>query len=205
MLLPSSTYTLSEGVRYGRSTCTSPGLRRLRAAGRLGGPVAGPYDFLPITNPDARPVFNHPAYPAASQPLDHVHAGAPPAFLGAAKTDMLVNPQRNTGGLAARLQADGVPVTLKMYDRVNHVTLAGSFAWPLRWLAPVLDDVSAFVSRQDLARPCLRLGWVGAGLRYLSLSGLCVFGGWLARLAHALDSRFRGNDGTKSDSERSDA
>ncbi|MEO8155541.1 MAG: alpha/beta hydrolase [Rhizobacter sp.] len=114
--------------------------------------LAGPYDFLPITNPDARPVFNHPNYPAGSQPLEHAHAGTPPAFLGAAKKDDLVNPQRNTLGLATRLQADGVPVTVQMYDRVNHVTLAASMAWPLRWLAPVLDDVAAFVTREDLAR-----------------------------------------------------
>lgn len=108
--------------------------------------LAGPYDFLPITNPDARPVFNHPNYPPGSQPLEHAHAGTPPAFLGAAKNDELVNPQRNTVGLATRLQADGVPVTLQFYDRVNHITLAASMAWPLRWLAPVLDDVAAFVA-----------------------------------------------------------
>jgi acetyl esterase/lipase len=110
--------------------------------------LAGPYDFLPIENPDATPVFFHPNYPSGTQPLTHAHAGAPPAFLGAARTDKLVNPQRNTESLAAALQADGVPVTLKLYDNVNHVTLAGSFAWPLRWLAPVLDDVAAFVTTQ---------------------------------------------------------
>jgi acetyl esterase/lipase len=114
--------------------------------------LAGPYDFLPIENPDAKPVFFHPNYPAGTQPLTHAHAGAPPTFLGAARTDKLVNPHRNTESLAAALQADGVPVTLKLYDHVNHVTLAGSFAWPLHWLAPVLDDVAAFVTTQTPAK-----------------------------------------------------
>jgi acetyl esterase/lipase len=132
---------------------------RLRAVGHAPGELAGwiglagPYDFLPIANPDVKPVFNHPDYPAGSQPLDHVRAGAPRAFLGAATTDSLVDPQRNTAGLARKLQASGVPVTVKFYDRVNHVTIAGAFAGPLRWMAPVLEDVVAFVhaDRQGVA------------------------------------------------------
>ncbi len=107
--------------------------------------LAGPYDFLPIVNPDVRPVFFHPNYPSGTQVFDHVGAQAPKAFLGAARTDTLVDPQRNTVGLAQRLQAAGRPVTLRLYDHVNHVTLAAAFAAPLRWLAPVLDDVTAFI------------------------------------------------------------
>ena len=113
-------------------------------AGFIG--LAGPYDFLPITNPDAQPVFFHPNYPADSQPVDYASAAAPRSFLGAAKTDSLVNPQRNTVGLATRLEIAGAPVTLRLYERVNHLTLAGAFALPLRWLAPVLDDVATFVN-----------------------------------------------------------
>ncbi len=112
-------------------------------AGFIG--LAGPYDFLPIVNPDARPVFFHPNYPPGTQVFEHVSAAAPKTFLGAARTDDLVNPQRNTVGLYTHLQAVGRPVTLHLYDRVNHMTLAAAFAAPLRWLAPVLDDVVAFI------------------------------------------------------------
>ena len=108
--------------------------------------LAGPYDFLPITNVDAQPVFFHPNYPADSQPIAYVSGLAPRTFLGAAKTDSLVNPQRNTIALGTRLQAAGIPVTVKLYERVNHLTLIGVFALPLRWLAPALDDVAAFVN-----------------------------------------------------------
>jgi acetyl esterase/lipase len=111
-------------------------------AGLIG--LAGPYDFLPMTNVDAQPVFFHPRYPAGSQPVAYASAAAPRSFLGAASSDSLVNPQRNTVGLATRLQAAGVPVTLKLYDGVNHLTLIGAFGAPLRWLAPVLDDVAGF-------------------------------------------------------------
>ena len=112
-------------------------------AGWIG--LAGPYDFYPITNPDAKPVFHHPNYPPDSQPITFAGAGAPPTFLGAAKKDDLVNPQRNTQQMATLLRAAGVPVSLHFYDRVNHITLVGSMAAPLRWLAPVLDDVATFV------------------------------------------------------------
>ena len=112
-------------------------------AGFIG--LAGAYDFFPMTNPDAQPVFFHPNYPAGTQPVDYALPVSPRSFLGAAKTDTLINPQRNTLGLATRLQAAGVPVTLKLYDRVNHLTLVGAMAAPLRWLAPVLDDVTTFI------------------------------------------------------------
>jgi hypothetical protein len=36
-------------------------------------------------------------------------------------------------------------VTLKLYERASHTTLIGAFAWPLHWVAPVLDDVAAFI------------------------------------------------------------
>jgi acetyl esterase/lipase len=108
--------------------------------------LAGPYDFLPIENPDAKPVFFHPNYPEGTQPLTHAGTGAPRSFLGVAAKDELVDPQRNSAALAARLQAAGVPVTLQRYDRVGHMTLIGAFGRPLRGLAPVLDDVARFVN-----------------------------------------------------------
>lgn len=114
-------------------------------AGFIG--LAGPYDFLPMTNEDTQPVFFHPNYPPGSQPVSHVSRTAPPTFLGAARDDRLVDPERNTLGLASRLQALHVPVTVKTYDGVSHATLIGAFGAPLRWLAPVLDDVVAFIQR----------------------------------------------------------
>ena len=112
-------------------------------AGWIG--LAGPYDFLPIVNPDVKPVFFHPSYPPGTQPLGHASAAAPRSFLAAAAQDDLVNPQRNSVQLAQRLRAAGVAVELRLYPRVNHLTLVGAMAAPLRWLAPVLDDVAGFV------------------------------------------------------------
>jgi acetyl esterase/lipase len=107
--------------------------------------LAGPYDFIPVVNKTTRPVFHFPDTPPASQPINHVSRDAPPALLIAANNDALVNPVRNTGGLASKLRANGVPVRELYYDRVNHVTLVASIAAPLRMLAPTLDAVEQFI------------------------------------------------------------
>ncbi|WP_394779414.1 alpha/beta hydrolase [Undibacterium sp.] len=107
--------------------------------------LAGPYDFLPIENPDAKPVFFFPNTPPDSQPINHVSAAAPPTLLIASIKDNLVNPVRNTDGLAAKLKAAGVPVTVLHFDKTSHVSLIASMAWPLRGLAPTLDTVAGFI------------------------------------------------------------
>jgi acetyl esterase/lipase len=109
--------------------------------------LAGPYDFLPITNTAVQPVFHHPDTPPDSQPIAHVAKYAPPALLIAPTKDGTVNPRRNTGGLAASLRAQGNEVDERYYKGVGHVTLIASLAGPGRWLAPALDDIAAFVAR----------------------------------------------------------
>ncbi|KPX84854.1 Esterase/lipase/thioesterase family protein [Pseudomonas meliae] len=108
--------------------------------------LAGPYDFLPIENADVKPVFFFPDSPPDSQPINHVSSSAPPALLMASNTDSLVNPKRNTGGLARALREAGVPVRDLYFSRTNHGTLVGAFAKLLSGLAPVVDEVDMFVN-----------------------------------------------------------
>jgi hypothetical protein len=108
--------------------------------------LAGPYDFIPITNEATRPVFLYPDTPPDSQPINHVSASAPAALLIASKKDKLVDPIRNTGGLAVKLRTVGVAVTEIYFDKTSHQTLIAAISWPLRGLAPVLDTVDRFVS-----------------------------------------------------------
>jgi acetyl esterase/lipase len=108
--------------------------------------LAGPYDFIPIKNEDVRPVFFHPNTPPESQPINHVSRAAPPALLIAPKDDDLVNPVRNTGGLAERLRAQDVPVRQEYFARVSHPSLIATLSWPLRGLAPTLDRIEEFVA-----------------------------------------------------------
>ena len=111
--------------------------------------LAGPYDFLPIENPTTKPVFHFPDTPPESQPVRHASAASPPALLIAARTDKLVDPQRNTAHLAKALRDHQVPVQELYYDKVSHTTLMGSIAAPLRWLAPTLDDVANYVLNEN--------------------------------------------------------
>ncbi len=112
-------------------------------AGFIG--LAGPYDFLPIENREVRPVFFFPDSPPDSQPILYANPGSPRSFLAAPQHDDLVDPERNTHQLARKLAANGVAVTYRSYPDVGHVTLIGALSRPLRWLAPVLDDIDAFI------------------------------------------------------------
>ncbi|WP_373696519.1 alpha/beta hydrolase [Variovorax sp. EBFNA2] len=113
-------------------------------AGWIG--LAGPYDFLPIGDPQAQAAFNWPDTPRDSQPLSHVTPAAPRALLLAAAKDNLVYPDRNTGRMAAALRAADVPVQVRLFDNLSHVTLVGAFARPIQWLGgPVLPPVVDFL------------------------------------------------------------
>jgi len=113
-------------------------------AGWIG--LAGPYDFLPIGDPQAQAAFNWPNTPRDSQPLVHASAASPRALLMAAAKDNLVYPDRNTGQMAAALRAAGVPVQVKLFDNLSHVTLIGAFGKPIQWLGgPVLPPVMDFL------------------------------------------------------------
>jgi acetyl esterase/lipase len=107
--------------------------------------LAGPYDFLPVENRTTRPVFDYPYTKAESQPINHVGKAAPPALLIAGRKDETVNPVRNTGGLAQKLRADGVPVREVYYDRIGHAELVATLSSTLKGLAPTLDAIQDFV------------------------------------------------------------
>ena len=119
------------------------GLSPSRLAGWIG--LAGPYDFLPIGDPQTRVAFDWPNTSASSQPLAHASAASPPALLLAAATDSVVNPRRSTVAMADRLRASGVRVESALFDGVGHVTLLASMAQVLRGGAPVLERVTNFV------------------------------------------------------------
>ncbi|QFR34859.1 alpha/beta hydrolase [Ancylobacter sp. TS-1] len=108
--------------------------------------LAGPYDFLPLRSPTLKDIFGTEAQQALSQPINFVTGREPPAFLATGARDTAVDPG-NTGRMAARIRAQGGEVTTRIYERADHRTVLGAFARPLRFIAPALDDVAAFVHR----------------------------------------------------------
>lgn len=120
------------------------GARPQQLAGWIG--MAGPYDFLPIDNPQAQVAFDWPATPPDSQPYAHAGSGAPRTLLMAARDDKTVDPVRNTARLATRLRAAGVDVRTESFDGLGHITLIGAIARPLQWIGgPVLPPVTEFL------------------------------------------------------------
>ena len=105
--------------------------------------LAGPYDFLPLKGATLKRIFAVDDM-AESQPITFADGNAPPALLLHGENDRTVLPA-NSEHLAAALDAAGNQVELKLYANLDHVALVAALAAPLRWLAPVLDDVTAFL------------------------------------------------------------
>ena len=118
-------------------------------AGLIG--LAGPYDFLPLTDPTLQRIFAAEDM-AETQPITFAGDGGPPALLLHGEQDRTVRPANSTH-LAAQLRAAGTPVELGLYPDLGHIGIVGALAAPLRWQAPVLDDVARFVRERADDRP----------------------------------------------------
>jgi acetyl esterase/lipase len=107
--------------------------------------LAGPYDFLPLTGPISKAVFGFPDTSPTTQPIHFASAEDPPALLVAGDADRTVDPG-NSARLAAALRKRGVAVREIVYPGVSHMKIVGALAAPFRGIAPVLDDVAAFIT-----------------------------------------------------------
>lgn len=114
-----------------------------RAAIRGFAGLAGPYDFLPLDDPATVAAFGHWRPLAETQPVGRAAAGAPPSLLLHGTGDVRVMP-RHSPALAARLEAAGADVRLKLYPGLGHVEILAATAIPFRRRAPVLADVARF-------------------------------------------------------------
>ena len=109
--------------------------------------LAGPYDFLPLHSEELKQIFGPPAQLPDTQPINHVGPGTPPLWLGTDEHDRYVEPG-NTSRLAAAVRAKGGRVEVHVYPKLNHQLMIGTFAWPLRWLAPVHRDVTRYIDAE---------------------------------------------------------
>lgn len=111
--------------------------------------LAGPYDFLPFDSPVTRRTFGHVEDLPATQPVNHVHRGAPPLLLATGDADRTVYP-RHSAELTARLREAGGEAELILYPGVTHTGPVKAIARPFRGHAPVLRDIAAFLKRAGL-------------------------------------------------------
>jgi acetyl esterase/lipase len=122
------------------------GAARLRVRSAVG--LAGPYDFLPLTDPALQLIFATAPDLARTQPIAYADGTAPPVLLATGRLDMTVSPA-NVTRLAARIRAAGGTVETEYYALLGHVTLIGALGEPLRLVTPVLDDVTRFLAARS--------------------------------------------------------
>jgi acetyl esterase/lipase len=121
----------------------------LKARGLLGRVKAvvglsGPYNFLPYDGPISLRTFGGVRNPISTQPVNLVTEEAPPMFLANGERDTLVGSQ-NARALARQLRAAGVAVSESYYPTMGHGHVVMALSRPLRGMAPVLAEATAFL------------------------------------------------------------
>jgi len=104
--------------------------------------LAGPYDFLPITDPLIKQAFGPAAEWPKSQPVNFVDGDEPPFLLLQGTADKLVWP-RNAERLAVKLRVQHEPVEVEMIDGASH---AGLLIDLLRDASPVRQQVIRYLN-----------------------------------------------------------
>jgi acetyl esterase/lipase len=122
----------------------APGVRR--PAALIG--MAGPYAFDPTTWPSTKDVFaSVRTNPDRARPVTFAARGvAPPALLLHGGDDETVK-LYNTRDLGSALKTAGQKVRIVEYPGIGHVGLILTVSKPLRWRAPTLDDMVAFIEQ----------------------------------------------------------
>ena len=134
-------------LAYDEEFLARQGLRRADVRGVIG--LAGPYDFLPLTDADLVGVFSAAPSLEATQPIRYVRGGEPPSLLITGDADTTVKPG-NTVRLAARLREAGSTVVERHYAGLNHYTLIARLAAPLR-SDDLVQAIAAFVRGEPVA------------------------------------------------------
>jgi acetyl esterase/lipase len=117
-------------------------MRPTELAGVIG--LAGPYDFLPLTEHKIKQALGPPAGWPQTQPINFVSGDEPPFLLIQGDADTRVDPG-NTPRFAARLRAQGDAVTEIIVPGVGHVGLVNGF-YSARW-SPVLAQSVDWIRR----------------------------------------------------------
>jgi acetyl esterase/lipase len=113
--------------------------------------LSGPYDFLPLVDPELQAIFAPAGDLRLSQPIHYARGNALPLFLATGTSDTTVLP-RNTRHLAEAVRGAGGRVETRYYQGLGHKLMIGAFASLLRWYAPVLRDVGQFLDAPALPR-----------------------------------------------------
>ncbi len=129
---------------------TDAGVPQSKIAGVVG--ISGPYDFLPLTRGDIKPIFEVVPDLAVTQPIHFARKDAPPLLLLTGDADDTVGPF-NTNNLTERMQQVGGRVEKRIYPGVGHVGSILAVTPLFRGKAPVLDDIETFIAQHEAKAP----------------------------------------------------
>ncbi len=105
--------------------------------------IAGPYDFLPMQEPEYVDMF-HGRNNLDSMPVNHVNGVRPPMLLATGESDTTVYP-RNTASMAAKLRACSSPVQEVRYPGTGHVGIILSLVPGFRGMTNLRQDMLEFI------------------------------------------------------------
>ena len=105
--------------------------------------IAGPYDFLPMRDPEYVDMF-HGRNNLDSMPVNHVNGVRPPMLLATGEDDTTVYP-RNTASMAAKLRVFSSPVQEVHYSGTGHVGILLSLVPGFRGVTNLRQDMLDFI------------------------------------------------------------
>ncbi len=129
---------------FDRSFLEAEGLSLPPPRGFIG--LSGPYAYDPTTHERSRHIFEDAHSADQVRPIAHVSAGAPPSLLMHGARDNVVQ-FANAEALAAKLVEAGSEAEAIEFSNLGHINLVLALSRPLRWRAPVLANMLAFINR----------------------------------------------------------
>lgn len=118
------------------------GLDRSVVRGVVG--LAGPYDFLPIVDPELQDLFGPREQWPLTQPIHYVDGPAPPMLLLTGDDDTVVL-AKNTNNLYQRLLERGSMAEKFVYPSMGHIKIVALLSTRLPGHAELMGHVAGFV------------------------------------------------------------
>jgi acetyl esterase/lipase len=127
-----------------RDYLAKAGVGDVKLAGGIG--ISGPYDFLPITRKDIKPIFEVVPDMALTQVIHYARADSPPLLLLHGETDTTVGPY-HTHNLANKMRELGGRVEDRYYPGADHIDIIIALTSIFKGRAPILADIQTFVAK----------------------------------------------------------
>lgn len=111
--------------------------------------LAGPYDFLPLTESYQKIVFGPTAQYPISQPINFVNGAEPPLLLLQGNLDKDVLP-KNAKNLNRKIKQMQGCAQLQLYKNTDHIEILATLAIPFRENKPVYTDIISFLKHYSI-------------------------------------------------------